>query len=522
MKCKNCGYEVEPNYRFCAKCGYPVEQENKTGVEEQPQQEPCGSTEEQPIAEEVNDSGATAQEGGTVPQEDGTATQDDAVPSAEPISQDAAAAAVQDAPRPPANPAPQESTAAANQANEPKHPSSQDMVSKHLSGGKIPKPAILAGAAVAVVLVVVVCFGGLSGLLNGKPDRGRIEADVRAELSDWADDGEYGYGDSFKISSFEIVNEERESLEGTLFGGVGSEYYGADVKVKASSTGVDAERTVSVSYIKQGNSWEPFSASTSDSQYTAKKGPNEEVIQRKADGIVTHADDWYEVWKLYENGKFTVSEVKLGDDGQSSAVTIACDAGSPYFDARCDVTATFEFNNGDWRLDDVVLDDDADKSSFDKLIGTWKGTFKETAGKSGKGICYGAENSEFTLDIESVDPTTGKVKGTFSGPAHYHAPTEGDQESTEGDKEIGPIEFTATLKRDSTLGHNYNHMKSMQYVAEYEMPDTGDGVITVSFGFSERDDPNAAYGALYTKVEYEESWFTTDADYEDIYTLTKA
>lgn len=522
MKCKNCGYEVESNYRFCAKCGHPVEWESETVGDERQQQEPCGSTEEQLIAEDVEDSGATAQEDDAAPQEDEAAAQDAAASSAEAISQDDAAA--QGASTPPANPASQENAAASNQAGEPRHPSSQDLVSKHLSGGKIPKPAILAGAAVVVVLIVVVCFGGLSGLLNGNPDRGRIEADVRAELSDWADDGEYGYGDSYEISSIEIVDEERESLEGTLFGGVGSEYYGAEVKVKASTEAADAERTVSVSYVKQGNSWEPFSASTGDSQYTAKKGPNEEKIKQNTDAIIRRADNWSDVQELYGDGTYSVGDVKLADDGQSCSVAISCDTESPYFDAHCDANAKFTFDNGNWIPEEVTLGEDAGKRSFDKLIGTWKGAFKETDATRGNDVCYGAENKEFTLEIESIDSDTGKVKGTFTGLAHYHGPTDNAQDSMDGDTMVGPAEFTATISEDEFLGRSIFDERVMQFVAEYETQQTSDGTVRIEFGFGAKNDPNVSYASVVTthEYDYENTSLKVEVQFEDIYTLTKA
>lgn len=218
---------------------------------------------------------------------------------------------------------------------------------------------------------------------------------------------------------------------------------------------------------------------------------------------------------LYENGEFSVTSTEFS--GDSAAVVLHCLADGAFAKYEGDVTAYFSLGyDGNWDLDSVSPSNDIITADYSKLIGTWTGAFSKTENNWSK-RCYGAQSQALSVTITSVDNSSLKIEGTFSGLAHYHKPSESDQNANDGDAYISGQSFVATLK-DMYGTYSANCLVK----ATYTTPEATDGsTLTLSLEFGGSDDANAATGTLQTEYDYKDNYWTQTNRSADTYTLTK-
>lgn len=238
------------------------------------------------------------------------------------------------------------------------------------------------------------------------------------------------------VTSMDILSKEKQSAEGLLNDAFGDSYYGVMASVKASNGAVEMESVLEVNFVHYEGSWQPFSApSAKEKAYRAIQGPDESKIASNAMEVLRQADSESgggQLRSLYADCTPKVSDAKFDESAQKATAKLVFEREDAFSSAKGTVSAAFAFENGTWCLTGVKASRDASDVSYDKLVGTWKGTFQSTVSHHRYGNCFGAQDKELTIKIDSVDAASGKVEGSFQGLVHYHAYLDADANECEG------------------------------------------------------------------------------------------
>lgn len=380
------------------------------------------------------------------------------------------------------------------------------------------KAGILAALAMAIALVVYAPALFPSGPSDAVVKR-EYDEHVLASLPDV---GIYDAGGSWKIDSVDVTSKEKRDVEPFLTAQFGETYYEVHGKVKASNGRAELERVLSCNFVMHEGEWQPLTDPDTESEtWRATAAPDEKKLGEngiEALRMVDAANRSNELSMLYADCKATVDDLTFNEDEQTASAMLTFKREDSFSTAKAVVDAEWKFENGHWALSSAKADAGAAKVSHEKLVGTWKGTFKDTVADEGN--CFGAQGKELILKITSVDDGSGKVEGTFQGLAHYHAYLDTDANSAEGDTDTGEIPFVATLNESESIGVNYAGMKTMTIGASFTAPETSSGKVHISFGFGTRDDANAALAKLTTKASVKKG-YRSSSMFEDTYTLVK-
>lgn len=380
------------------------------------------------------------------------------------------------------------------------------------------KAGILAALAMAIALVVYAPALFPSGPSDAVVKR-EYDEHVLASLPDV---GIYDAGGSWKIDSVDVTSKEKRDVEPFLTAQFGETYYEVHGKVKASNGSAELERVLSCNFVMHEGEWQPLTDPDTESEtWRATAAPDEKKLGEngiEALRMVDAANRSNELSMLYADCKATVDDLTFNEDEQTASAMLTFKREDSFSTAKAVVDAEWKFENGHWALSSAKADAGAAKVSHEKLVGTWKGTFKDTVADEGN--CFGAQGKELILKITSVDDGSGKVEGTFQGLAHYHAYLDTDANSAEGDTDTGEIPFVATLNESESIGVNYAGMKTMIIGASFTAPETSSGKVHISFGFGTRDDANAALAKLTTKASVKKG-YRSSSMFEDTYTLVK-
>lgn len=380
------------------------------------------------------------------------------------------------------------------------------------------KAGILAALAMAIALVVYAPALFPSGPSDAVVKR-EYDEHVLASLPDV---GIYDTGGSWKIDSVDVTSKEKRDVEPFLTAQFGETYYEVHGKVKASNGSAELERVLSCNFVMHEGEWQPLTDPDTESEtWRATAAPDEKKLGEngiEALRMVDAANRSNELSMLYADCKATVDDLTFNEDEQTASAMLTFKREDSFSTAKAVVDAEWKFENGHWALSSAKADAGAAKVSHEKLVGTWKGTFKDTVADEGN--CFGAQGKELILKITSVDDGSGKVEGTFQGLAHYHAYLDTDANSAEGDTDTGEIPFVATLNESESIGVNYAGMKTMTIGASFTAPETSSGKVHISFGFGTRDDANAALAKLTTKASVKKG-YRSSSMFEDTYTLVK-
>ena len=401
-------------------------------------------------------------------------------------------------------------------------------------GGRLNKKAkiaiIVAAAAVVIIILAVVIVVVSSGSASSLPSDEQIQEDILSN-SEWnlATGGSYGTNATYEDPTIEVTSKERyEEVEDYL------KLLGVKAVCSAQATGstsngsVDASCSFDCLYIKTDGEWELFSCDAGDTTYTATAGVAEDVVAAKAADFLDMADEHLgatSLENLYEDVTPTVESVDFDEEAQTTTATLLYDNSTAFSDLSATITVDFVFDSGGWELGGATADEDAYTVSYDKLIGTWTGSFESQ--ECYDSHCYGAEDQALTLTIDSIDPDSLKVTGTVKGLAHYHEASDGDEDSDKGD-EVVELEFTGTLDTGTCYDYSLDFSSTPALWADCTWPEDDDGQLTLVFSFGLADEPEAAEALLITEANYTVSStggsITANGvdTYTDLYTLEQS
>lgn len=376
--------------------------------------------------------------------------------------------------------------------------------------------------AVGLVAVMIAAFLRSALFPSGPSDALIKRVGEEHVLATMPDAGIYDAEGSWKIDSVDVMSKEKRDMEPFLTAQLGDTYYEVTCQVEASNGSAELERVLSCNFVMHEGEWQPLTDPDTESEtWHAVTAPDEKKIGKngiEALRMVDAANRSNELSMLYADCKASVEDLTFDEDEQTASAQLAFKREDSFSTAKAVVDAGWKFENGHWILSSAKADAGAAKVSHEKLIGTWRGTFKDTVADEGN--CFGAQGKELILKISSVDDESGKVEGTFQGLAHYHAYLDTDANSVEGDADTGEIPFVATLNESESIGVNYAGMKTMTIGASFTAPETSSGKVHISFGFGTRDDANAALAKLTTKANVKKG-YRSSSMFEDTYSLVK-
>ena len=386
----------------------------------------------------------------------------------------------------------------------------------------MPRKAKVGILAVGLVAVMIAAFLRSALFPSGPSDALIKRVGEEHVLATMPDAGIYDAEGSWKIDSVDVMSKEKRDMEPFLTAQLGDTYYEATCQVEASNGSAELERVLSCNFVMHEGEWQPLTDPDTESEtWHAVTAPDEKKIGKngiEALRMVDAANRSNELSMLYADCKANVEDLTFDEDEQTASAQLTFKREDSFSTAKAVVDAGWKFENGHWILSSAKADAGAAKVSHEKLVGTWRGTFKDTVADEGN--CFGAQGKELILKISSVDDESGKVEGTFQGLAHYHAYLDTDANSVEGDAGTGEIPFVATLNESENIGVNYAGMKTMTIGAGFTAPETSSGKVHISFGFGTRDDANAALAKLTTKANVKKG-YRSSSMFEDTYTLVK-
>lgn len=376
--------------------------------------------------------------------------------------------------------------------------------------------------AVGLVAVMIAAFLRSALFPSGPSDALIKRVGEEHVLATMPDAGIYDAEGSWKIDSVDVMSKEKRDMEPFLTAQLGDTYYEVTCQVEASNGSAELERVLSCNFVMHEGEWQPLTDPDTESEtWHAVTAPDEKKIGKngiEALRMVDAANRSNELSMLYADCKANVEDLTFDEDEQTASAQLTFKREDSFSNAKAVVDAGWKFENGHWILSSAKADAGAAKVSHEKLVGTWRGTFKDTVADEGN--CFGAQGKELILKISSVDDESGKVEGTFQGLAHYHAYLDTDANSVEGDTDTGEIPFVATLNESENIGVNYAGMKTMTIGAGFTAPETSSGKVHISFGFGTHDDANAALAKLTTKASVKKG-YRSSSMFEDTYTLVK-
>lgn len=384
--------------------------------------------------------------------------------------------------------------------------------------GKL-KAGLLAVLAMVVVLVVAIALALFPSGPGDAVVKRECEEHVLASLPEA---GIYDAEGSWKVDSVDVTSKEQRDVEPFFTAQFGDTYYAVACQVKASNGSVELERVLSCNFVMHEGEWQPLTDPDTESEtWHATAAPDEKKLGEngiEALRMVDAANRSNELSTLYADCKAGVEDLTFDEDEQTASGQLTFKREDSFSTAKAVVDAGWKFENGHWVLASAKANASAAKVSHEKLVGTWKGAFKDAVADESN--CFGAQGKELILKITSVDDESGKIEGSFQGLAHYHAYLDTDANSVEGDADTGEIPFVATLNESENIGVNYAGMKTMTIGASFTAPETSSGKVHISFGFGTRDDANAALAKLTTKANVKKG-YRSSSMFEDTYTLVK-
>lgn len=386
----------------------------------------------------------------------------------------------------------------------------------------MPRKAKVGMLAVGLVVVMITAFLGSALFPSGPSDavvKRECEEHVLASLPEASI---YDAEGSWKVDSVDVTSKEQRDVEPFFTAQFGDTYYAVACQVRASNGSVELDRILSFDFVMHEGEWQPLMDPDTESEtWRATAAPDEKKIRKngiEALRMVDAANRSNELSMLYADCKASVEDLTFDEDEQIASGQLTFKREDSFSTAKAVVDAGWKFENGHWVLASAKANAGAAKVSHEKLVGTWRGTFKDAVADEGN--CFGAQGKELILKISSVDDESGKVEGTFQGLAHYHAYLDTDANSVEGDTDTGEIPFVATLNESESIGVNYAGMKTTTIGASFTAPETSSGKVHISFGFGTRDDANAALAKLTTKASVKKG-YRSSSMFEDTYTLVK-
>ncbi len=483
MICPKCGTTNESGARFCANCGAPLATEKKDEAAE------SDSTPKQAAEPTLQPNSALGTQG---------------APAQEPASE--ATPEPEATPETASIPVPEAAPKAAATAKD----WGAATKTKLAALGKKQK-AVLAGVcAVAVVAIVAMAL-----LMNAGPS----ESDVKALISEShatisAGSSRYSTPGDFNLKSVKILGKTKSDLGRngvSLLGYNISEGWSVDLEVVYANNDAELTKRGNVYVVKANGDWAFISFSPSSLDTTGTKvtsGVDEEKLVSNISSVLSEAsNNSTSLQKIYADGSFKIKKQQLDSEHGTDTVTIACKKSTAYSEAQGTVTATFSYGTSGWELKSARASKNAAKVSYQKLVGTWNGEFKQQWERS----CFAGKANPLKVNITKVDESTGQIEGTFDCVAHNHARASNSEDSDAGDQVLTEQAFSMALPITSAdTGTTY-------LSDDYERSQDASGTVTLTLTFGGEDGASAQ-----VETDYEAGGLFNWADYNDCYTLTKA
>ena len=371
--------------------------------------------------------------------------------------------------------------------------------------------ALLGGVCAVVVAAIVVV--ALSASV------GPSEADVKALIGERhatisAGSSEYGTAEDFTMQSVKILGKDKEDLGQngvSLLGYNISEGWSVDLEVVYANNDAQITKSGNVYVVKANGDWAFITFSPSNLTTTQTKvtsGVDKKKLIENIDSVLGEAADGKTTLRnIYDEGSFKVKKETLDSENGTDTVTIACKKSTAYSEAKATVTATFEYTTSGWSLKSAKASKNAAKVSYQKMVGTWNGEFKQQWERS----CFAGKANPLKVNITKVDESTGKIEGTFDCVAHDHSEASNSEDSDAGDQILTEQAFTMALP--ITAGDAGTTSLS----DDYERPQDASGTVTLTLSFGVTDGDTAT-----VETSYEAGGLFNWASYNDCYTLTKA
>lgn len=523
MKCPVCGSDNQSGAKFCKKCGAPMGNA-------------AASTEKKPQGEAPSTDAHTGAEAGATHNEpaskahagNGAASGAKAQASEQPAAKPGTAAAPAPTAKPGTAAAPASATApqphAAGAAAGAAAASATAAAAIAKFGALPTKTKAIAGGVAAAVVIALVA---IVLVVTGGPSDRQFEQDIRSSDIVKYNGGTYGTSGDLNVDSVKITNKKKQQIpaQWASFLGMSGDTWEYTADVKLSNDAVEETTTVSATYVKYQGKWQAFSSPSASGRgtYTAKKGPDEGAItagiknilsQAKTTGSSSQSTSYNSptLSTLYDGADFSVTSNNV--DGDTATVIIHAKKETALSAAEGDLTATFKFSeSGSWNPESVTASDGMDSPNYDKVLGTWTGTFVRQS-TNGSAKCYGGKDKGAKITFTSYDPKTRKLEGTFSGTAHYHAFPESDESSDAGDEYLENQQFSMTLKDN---WYNYGGLSGTVGGA-YSQSENEKGRVQIELILGDKNSDGTVEAIVRTQPNTK-SWFTTE--YSDMFSFTK-
>lgn len=384
---------------------------------------------------------------------------------------------------------------------------------------------IAIGVALAVVGVLAAAWVVL--YLVDKPSYEQVESDLAAIMPTYEyDGGAYGPDLSIPLSNITVTKRAARRDAGDS-GTMPGMTYDVEAEATFDDGHVRVVSNVAVAYYRSEGAWTlAEDVREQGASFSARAGVDEQKVLNNMSQILASASSSGSLLAdVYAGGTFEVVSntfVESPDkDTSLDDVTIACRRTGAFYAYEGTVAARFAFESGTWVLRSAEASADATTRTYDPLVGTWQGTFASTE-STGAGNCYGASGHELALSISSVgsqDTGHGRVQGTLSAVAHYHAGAAKSQPSDEGDTYLEEVPFTGTIEAAKGSGGGLS--------VECSTAGSAEGSVSFTLSFGTDDDPSAAEMRLTSSYDYEDVLlmlipFQHTDTYTDTYILTKA
>lgn len=390
--------------------------------------------------------------------------------------------------------------------------------------------AFAIGCAVALAVVAMVVL--LVVTVANAPSDGSLEADVSSRMPTFAYvGGTYGTDETIDVSSVTVTRKQATDLPAGASSDVtfGPKAYRLEAEVRYQGSSVTVTRSVAGVYVHDSGQWS-LAGELEDqgTSYQATSGASQDAILAAMPQVLAAADGNPNgaLATAYQNAQFAVvsDDFEQAPENDTSTDTLVIHAvrADTYSSLEADVTANLAFQNGKWGLRSASATSDALTPRYDRLEGSWTGSFIRTA--STKTSCYGASAVPLQVTITDVGDSSTKssmVTGTVSGLAHYHDAPAADEDADANDQRLDAVAFTGTISTD------HSDVTDSNLNIDCTIPDATGGSVEFTLGFGTSQDEGVCTATVRTTHEYTETVLfvlphDTSVTYTDTYRLSRA
>lgn len=387
---------------------------------------------------------------------------------------------------------------------------------------------------ICLALAVVVVLGVLWLVVNlfDAPTYTKIEEDIAAKLPSFEYvGGTYGPDLTIPLSNVGVTGRSStrtpEGLE--VAAAVGPTAFSVEAEATFDDGKIRVVRDVGATYVRSDGEWNVAGElAERGTSFTARAGVDEGKVLSNVGAILdaTSSNTDLPLADIYTDGDFSivgnVFKEAANKDTATNDVTISCNKANGFYSYQGNVTAHFAFESGSWVLRSAEADANASKRTYAPIVGTWTGSLVNTS-SNGVGNCYGAQDHEIVIDIQSVGDASsggGQVQGTITVLAHYHKQLDKKQASCKGDTMVDQLAFTGTIR----ASHDESSADTLVATCTTTGSPIGDLAFTIAFGTDE--DPSAVTAQVTSSHIYEETVLMfiprqTTAEFTDTYVLSR-